>query len=69
MLNKALALSVKKSSGIRSLANQIHRDQRGQGMAEYGLIIALVAIAVIGTLTLLGPKIASKFKQIDDAMN
>ncbi len=31
---------------------------RGQGMIEYGLIIALVAVVVIATLVLLGPAIA-----------
>ena len=31
---------------------------RGQGMIEYGLIIALVAVVVIATLVLLGPQIS-----------
>lgn len=33
------------------------RTSRGQGMIEYGLIIALVAVVVIATLVLLGPAI------------
>ena len=37
---------------------------RGQGLVEYALIIALVAIVVIGTLILLGPQIASIFDTI-----
>lgn len=37
------------------------KDESGQGMVEYGLIIALVAIAVITALTALGPKISSIF--------
>ncbi|HOA34510.1 MAG TPA: Flp family type IVb pilin [Clostridiales bacterium] len=40
------------------------RDEEGQAMVEYGLIIALIAIAVIGALAILGPKIAKLF---DDA--
>jgi pilus assembly protein Flp/PilA len=36
-------------------------EQRGQGMVEYGLIIAAVAIAVIIALFALGPKIGSMF--------
>ncbi|MDX6565383.1 MAG: Flp/Fap pilin component, partial [Gaiellales bacterium] len=32
---------------------QLHREE-GQTMAEYGLLIALVAIVVIGAITLLG---------------
>ncbi len=30
------------------------KDESGQGMAEYGLILALVAVVVIVALTLLG---------------
>ena len=41
------------------------RPQRehGQGMVEYGLIIAAVAIAVIVALFALGPKIGSLFSR------
>ncbi len=31
-----------------------HRSQRGQGLAEYALIIALVAILVIGVASAMG---------------
>ncbi len=37
------------------------RDEEGQGMVEYGLIIALVAIVVIAALLILGPKIGNLF--------
>ncbi len=37
------------------------RDEEGQGMVEYGLIIALVAIVVIAALMILGPKVANIF--------
>ena len=35
--------------------------EEGQGMVEYGLIIALVAVVAIAGLIILGPKIASLF--------
>jgi len=40
------------------------RAARGQGLVEYALIIALVAVVVIGTLILLGPQISSIFQNI-----
>ncbi len=40
--------------------------ERGQGLVEYALIIALVAVVVIATLILLGPQIASIFKNINN---
>lgn len=42
------------------------RGQNGQGLVEYALIIALVAIVVIGTLILLGPQIAAIFQNISN---
>lgn len=45
------------------------RDERGQSLGEYGLILALVAIAVVAVLRLLGQGIASKFDQITSTLN
>lgn len=50
---------------------QILRNQQGQSLAEYGLIIALIAVVSIVALIFLGPKIADKFflvgKEIENA--
>jgi pilus assembly protein Flp/PilA len=42
---------------------QLAREE-GQTMAEYGLLIALIAIVVIGAVTLLGGKISTAFTDI-----
>jgi pilus assembly protein Flp/PilA len=42
---------------------QLHREE-GQTMAEYGLLIALVAIVVIGAITLLGTNLTNAFNNI-----
>jgi len=47
---------------------KMFRDQSGQGMVEYGLIIALVAIVVIGAMTLLGTEIGAVFTAIRNAL-
>jgi pilus assembly protein Flp/PilA len=44
-----------------SLQARLAAHEEGQGMVEYGLIIAAVAIAVIIAIFALGPKIASMF--------
>ena len=41
-------------------------NEEGQGMVEYGLIIALVAVVVIGAITLLGGGIKNKFTNVTD---
>lgn len=43
-------------------------EEKGQGMAEYGLILALVAIAVIVALTALGGGISDKFDEVKDEL-
>lgn len=45
------------------------RDEEGQGMAEYALILALVAIIVIIALRVLGPTVGNKINQVSAAMS
>ena len=42
--------------------------EEGQGMVEYGLIIALVAVVAIAGLIILGPKIASLFTSLGSSV-
>lgn len=39
-------------------------NEEGQGMVEYGLIIALVAVVVIGAITALGGGVGNTFNKI-----
>ena len=52
--------------GVFNMLDRVFSRQRGQGLVEYALIIALVAIVVIGTLILLGPQISSIFQNISN---
>jgi pilus assembly protein Flp/PilA len=45
------------------------RDQRGATMVEYGLLVALVAVAVIAAVTTLGGSINAFFQSADDGLN
>ena len=40
------------------------KEEAGQGMAEYGLILALIAIAVIVALTAVGTQLEGVFDNI-----
>jgi len=51
---------------MAALLKRLVREEKGQGMAEYGLILALVAVAVIAALVVLGPTIAEKIKGVSD---
>ena len=52
-----------------SLMARLAAREEGQGMVEYGLIIAAVAIAVIIAVFALGPKIASMFQSAGDSLS
>lgn len=44
----------------------ILKSQRGAGLAEYGLLIALIAVVCIVAITAVGKAIAGKFHQVGD---
>lgn len=39
-------------------------EEEGQGMAEYGLILGLIAVVVIGAVTLLGGQLKTLFTNL-----
>jgi pilus assembly protein Flp/PilA len=42
--------------------------EKGQGLVEYAIILALVAIVVIAVMRLLGPKIGNTFSTINNSL-
>ncbi len=46
----------------------MRNDEQGQTMAEYGLIIALVAVVVIVAITLLGTNLSQLWTELADAI-
>ena len=43
------------------------KDEKGQALAEYGLILALIAVICIGALTLLGTNVEATLGRIAGA--
>lgn len=43
-------------------------EESGQGMAEYGLILALVAVACIGAFYLLGGNIKGQIDAVEEGL-
>ena len=44
-------------------------DQSGATAIEYGLIAALIAVVLVGALTLVGTKLDTKFNAVATALN
>lgn len=49
---------------LRSLVRRMVQEEQGQSMVEYGLIIALIAVAVIAAIMLLGGTISNLFTNV-----
>lgn len=47
---------------------QLLKKEEGQGLVEYGLIIALVALVVVAALTLIGGNLTNKFNEIASSL-
>ncbi len=45
------------------------KDDEGQGLAEYALILVLIAVVVIGALTILGGNIQEVFNSIATSLS
>ena len=46
----------------------LHRDEEGQGLAEYALILALIAIVAIVALIFLGGQVSSILSTIGQSV-
>jgi pilus assembly protein Flp/PilA len=46
----------------------VHRGDRGATAVEYGLLVALIAAIIVGTISALGGKINSAFSSVNNAV-
>ncbi len=44
------------------------KDEQGQGLVEYGLILVLVATVVVVIVAVLGPQVGNMFSQVTNAI-
>ena len=60
----------KNREGIKMFAmiNSVLQNKKGQGMVEYGLILALVAVVGMAGLILLGPQVLAQFNTVAGAL-
>lgn len=52
---------------LQLVRNQLRSDE-GQTMTEYGVLLALITVGVIGVLAFLGPKIVAAFQAVLTAL-
>ena len=49
---------------MKKLMNWLKNEESGQGMVEYGLILALIAVVVIAALFALGGNVKDIFNKV-----
>jgi pilus assembly protein Flp/PilA len=49
---------------VTRLRSFLYRDEEGQGLAEYALILALIAVVAIVALIFMGSQVSSKLSVI-----
>jgi pilus assembly protein Flp/PilA len=69
MTDSLLNIAAYLETELAGLRESLSGNDEGQGMVEYGLILALVSIAAIAALVILGPQIASRFTGVTNALN
>jgi pilus assembly protein Flp/PilA len=53
-----------KMTTMIDVAKQFGRDEEGASLAEYGLLLALIAVVCIAAVSLLGTSITSMFNTV-----
>ena len=51
-----------------AIMSRLHRDEEGQGLAEYALILALIAIIAIIALIFLGNQVSSVLSKVGNSI-
>ena len=62
------ALMIRFQNAVASIGATT-KEERGAAMAEYGLLLALVALAAIGILVFFGGEIVEVFTEAEGTLN
>lgn len=61
-------INYKEEKKMLNLIKRLVKDEEGQAMVEYGLIVALISIAAITTILLIGPKLIKVFQKVETSL-
>ena len=63
-----LALFVRMQNLFTTAVDRATSEDEGATAVEYGLLVGLIAVAIVATLLLLGPKLAGIFQTATDSI-
>jgi pilus assembly protein Flp/PilA len=50
---------------MNGLMNRFVREEEGQDLIEYGLLIGIITVASIASILLIGPKVAKYYSDLE----
>lgn len=53
---------------MKAKMRALFTEEQGQGMTEYGLVLGVIAVAVVGLLALLRDEIVEMFTEVKNAV-
>ena len=53
---------------LLSAQRRLTREEKGATAVEYGLLVGLIAVAIVAALVLLGPKLAALFTTVTNSI-
>lgn len=68
MRAKAVQLICRKENPVLKLLQQLWKDERGQDIAEYAVMLAVILVIVVGTIRLIGSNAGNVFSQVGSAI-
>jgi pilus assembly protein Flp/PilA len=63
-----LPLLITLQSFVASARHRLSREETGATAVEYGLIVGLIAVGIIGVLIVLGPQITTMFQTLSNTI-
>jgi pilus assembly protein Flp/PilA len=68
LVPKSDLLAQKEIKQMSKFINRFAKDESGATAIEYGLIAALISVAIVGALTALGGKLGTTFNNVAASM-
>lgn len=66
--NQKVTRKVRKRSPVANRLKQLWNDERGQDIAEYAVMLAVILVIVVGTIRLIGSNANNVFSQVGSAI-
>jgi pilus assembly protein Flp/PilA len=53
---------------MKNLFNRLVREESGQDLIEYGLLVGIITVGAITAITAIGPKVGAYFTNLNAAL-